>query len=179
MPFAVIIFITVPLLEMLVLFEVADRIGGIQTLLMVVLTAVIGVQILKQQGFSTLLRANDRIRQGQLPAQEIIEGMLLAAAGAMLLTPGFLTDTIGFLCLTGPVRRPLAGRLIAAGVVRAGGFGSFSSRNGAGRGDDAFGNGPASRGQVFEGEYSTAGSEPSLEVENTPSVGEEIKNKTS
>jgi UPF0716 protein FxsA len=47
------------------------------------------VQVLKQQGFSTLLRANDRIRQGQLPAQEIIEGMLLAAAGAMLLTPGF------------------------------------------------------------------------------------------
>ena len=178
MPVALIIFITVPLLEMLVLFEVADRIGGIQTLLMVVLTAVIGVQVLKLQGFSTLLRANDRIRQGQLPAQEIIEGMLLAAAGAMLLTPGFLTDTIGFLCLTGPVRRPLAGRLIAAGVVRAGGFGSFSSRNGAGRGDDAFGNGPASRGQVFEGEYSTAGSEPSLEGENTPSAGEEIKNKT-
>ena len=55
---------------------------------MVVLTAVIGVQVLKQQGFSTLLRANERIRQGQLPAMEIIEGMLLAAAGAMLLTPG-------------------------------------------------------------------------------------------
>ena len=62
------VFIIVPLLEMLLLFEVADRIGGIQTLLMVVLTAVIGVQVLKQQGFSTLLRANDRIRQGQLPA---------------------------------------------------------------------------------------------------------------
>ena len=177
MPVALIIFVTVPLLEMLVLFEVAERIGGIQTLLMVVLTAVIGVQVLKQQGFYTLIRANDRIRQGQLPAQEIIEGMLLAAAGAMLLTPGFLTDTLGFLCLTGPVRRPLAGRLIAAGVVRAGWFGPFSNRNGSGRGDDAFGNGPASRGQVFEGEYSTAGSESSLKAENTPSVGEEIKNK--
>ena len=89
MPVAFTVFIIVPLLEMLLLFEVADRIGSIQTLLMVVLTAVIGVQVLKQQGFSTLLRANDRIRQGQLPAQEIIEGMLLAAAGAMLLTPDF------------------------------------------------------------------------------------------
>ena len=177
MPVAFTVFIIVPLLEMLLLFEVADRIGGIQTLLMVVLTAVIGVQVLKQQGFSTLLRANDRIRQGQLPAQEIIEGMLLAAAGAMLLTPGFLTDTLGFLCLTGPVRRPLAGRLVAAGVVRAGGFGSFSSRNGSARGDDAFGNRPGSRGQVFEGEYSKAGSEPPLEAENTPGVGEENKNK--
>ena len=172
------VFIIVPLLEMLLLFEVADRIGGIQTLLMVVLTAMIGVQVLKQQGFSTLLRANDRIRQGQLPAQEIIEGMLLAAAGAMLLTPGFLTDTLGFLCLTGPVRRPLAGRLVAAGAVRAGGFGSFSSRNGSARGDDAFGNRPGSRGQVFEGEYSKVGSEPPLGTENTPGVGEENKNKS-
>ena len=53
MPVAFTVFIIVPLLEMLLLFEVADRIGGIQTLLMVVLTAVIGVQVLKQQGFST------------------------------------------------------------------------------------------------------------------------------
>ena len=177
MPVAFTVFIIVPLLEMLLLFEVADRIGGIQTLLMVVLTAVIGVQVLKQQGFSTLLRANDRIRQGQLPAQEIIEGMLLAAAGAMLLTPGFLTDTLGFLCLTGPVRRPLAGRLVAAGVVRAGGFGPFSRRNGSAWSDDAFGNGAGSPGQVFEGEYSKAGSEPPLKAENTPGVGEENKNK--
>ena len=171
------VFIIVPLLEMLLLFEVADRIGGIQTLLMVVLTAVIGVQVLKQQGFSTLLRANERIRQGQLPAQEIIEGMLLAGAGAMLLTPGFLTDTLGFLCLTGPVRRPLAGRLVAAGVVRAGGFGSFSRRNGSARADDVFGNGTPPRGQVFEGEYSKAGSEHPLEEENAPGVGEENKSQ--
>lgn len=175
MPVAFIVFIIVPLLEMLLLFEVADRIGGIQTLLMVVLTAVIGVQVLKQQGFSTLLRANERIRQGQLPAQEILEGMLLAGAGAMLLTPGFLTDTLGFLCLTGPVRRPLASRLVAAGVVRAGWFGSFSRRNGSARGDDVFSNRAPPRGQVFEGEYSKEGSEPPLEAENTSGVGEENK----
>ena len=177
MPFAFTVFIIVPLLEMLLLFEVADWIGGIQTLLMVVLTAVIGVQVLKQQGFSTLLRANERIRQGQLPAQEIIEGMLLAAAGAMLLTPGFLTDTLGFLCLAGPVRRPLAGRLVAAGVVRAVAFGSFSRRKGSARADDVFGNRTPPRGQVFEGEYSKAGSEPPLEAENTPGTGEENENK--
>ena len=153
MPVAFTVFIIVPLLEMLLLFEVADRIGGIQTLLMVVLTAIIGVQVLKQQGFSTALRANERIRQGQLPAQEIIEGMLIAAAGAMLLTPGFLTDTLGFLCLAEPVRRPLAGRLVAAGFVRAGGFGSFWRRDGSARADDEFRNRTPSRGQVIEGEY--------------------------
>ena len=91
---------------------------------------------------------------------------------------GVLTDTLGFLCLTGPVRRPLAGRLVAAGVVRAGGFGSFSRRNGSPRGDDAFGNRAGSQGQVFEGEYIKAGSEPPLEAENTPGVGEESKIKS-
>ena len=97
MPIALIVFIVIPLVEMLVLFEVAEVIGGWQTLTLVVLTAVIGVQILKQQGLSTLLRANQRLQEGQLPAQEIVEGFMLAAAGAMLLTPGFITDTLGFL----------------------------------------------------------------------------------
>ena len=168
------VFIMVPLWKCCFV-EVADRIG-IQTLLMVVLTAMIGVQVLKQQGFSAA-RANERIRQGQLPAQEIIEGMLLAAAGAMLLTPGFLTDTLGFLCLAGPVRRPLAGSLIAAGFVRAAGFGSFSRRKGSARADDVFGNRTPTRGQVFEGEYSKARSEPPLEAENTLGAGEENENK--
>ncbi|MBK52259.1 MAG: biotin--acetyl-CoA-carboxylase ligase [Gammaproteobacteria bacterium] len=177
MPFALLIFIVVPLLEMLVLFEVADQIGGIPTLLMVVLTAVIGVKVLQQQGFSTLMRANDRIRQGQIPAKEIIEGMLLAAAGAMLLTPGFLTDTVGFFCLTGPVRRPLAGRLFAAGFHRAGGSWSFSRRNEPAQGHDTHVSKTAFRGQVFEGEYSKEGSESPLGKENN-SIAEGVrKNK--
>ena len=172
MPYAFVVFIVVPLLEMFLLFEVADRIGGIQTLLMVVLTAVIGVQVLKQQGFSTLLRANDRIRQGQLPAQEIVEGMLLAVAGAMLLTPGFLTDMLGFLCLSGPVRRPLAAR-----VVLTGGFELFSRANGATSGYDADRGEASPRGRVFEGEYSTSESKPPLGEEKKPIAREANKNK--
>ena len=79
--FLLLAFVVVPLVEMLLLFEVSDHIGGLSTVLLVVLTAVIGIQILKQQGFSTLLRANERLASGELPAQEIIEGMMLAAAG--------------------------------------------------------------------------------------------------
>ncbi len=81
MRFLFIFFILVPLGEMLLLFEVSDRIGSLTTLGMVVATAVIGVQILKRQGFATLTRANQKLQSGQLPAQEIVEGMLLAAAG--------------------------------------------------------------------------------------------------
>ena len=140
------LFIVVPLGEMLLLFEVSDRIGGLSTLGLVVLTAVIGVQILKRQGFSTLLRANQRLESGELPAQEIVEGMLLAAAGALLLTPGFITDTLGFIFLTGPLRRPLAKWVISRGIVQAfgrRGSGAFYYHSGTG------GQGP----NVVEGEF--------------------------
>lgn len=157
-------FIAIPLIEMLLLFEVADEIGGFTTLGLVVLTAVIGIQVLKQQGFSTLLRANERLASGQLPAQEIVEGMMLAGAGALLLTPGFLTDAIGFALLTGPLRRSLARRIIRAGVVHTiGGAGSAGFQYQSHRGSSEPG------GNVYEGEYSRpddpklANSEPDKE----------------
>ena len=157
MRFVVLIFIVVPLLEMLLLFEVADRIGGLYTLGLVVLTAVIGVQILKRQGFSTLARAQNRLQTGEMPAQEIVEGMLLAGAGALLLTPGFVTDTLGFIFLTGPLRRPLARRIIHSGIVRPmGGSGqrgfSYWSYSSSARSEN--------RGKnVYEGEYSSEDAE--------------------
>jgi len=150
--FLFIFFILVPLGEMLLLFEVSDRIGSLTTLGLVVATAVIGVQILKRQGFATLTRANEKLQSGQLPAQEIVEGMLLAAAGALLLTPGFITDTIGFALLTGPLRRQIARSVVRSGMVKAMGgsasgasFGHFSSG-----GDQQ---GPPGGPNVYEGDY--------------------------
>jgi UPF0716 protein FxsA len=113
-------FILVPLAEMLLLFEVSDHIGGLWTVGLVVLTAVIGVQILKRQGIATLLRANQRLDRGQLPGQEMFEGFFLAFAGALLLTPGFITDTLGFICLTPPLRRAMVRRLLDSGVLTTG-----------------------------------------------------------
>jgi UPF0716 protein FxsA len=157
--YAVIVFIAVPLIEMLLLFEVADVIGGMSTLGLVVLTAVIGVQILKRQGFSTLARAQSRLQTGELPAQEIVEGMLLAGAGALLLTPGFITDTLGFIFLTGPLRRPLARRIIRSGMVRT--MGAGSARGGFSYHEyHARGNPDRQSGQVYEGEYSDESRKP-------------------
>ena len=113
-----IIFIVVPLLEMVILFEVADQFGGLSTLLLVILTAVAGLSILKRQGLSTLSRAHRRLSSGQLPAQEIVEAMLLAGAGALLLTPGFLTDFCGFVFLTGFFRQLIAAWIIQKGFLR-------------------------------------------------------------
>jgi len=109
------IFIVIPIAELLLLFKVAGLIGSLPTLLVVIVTAFVGLSILKRQGFSTLTRANVRLRSGQLPAQEIIEGMMLAFAGALLLTPGFITDTIGFILLTPHFRRRIAAKVLRSG----------------------------------------------------------------
>ncbi|MEQ8408957.1 MAG: FxsA family protein [Gammaproteobacteria bacterium] len=173
MRFLFVFFIAIPLVEMLLLFEVSDQIGGLNTLGLVVLTAVIGVQVLKSQGLSTLMRANQRLESGQLPAQEIIEGMMLAGAGALLLTPGFITDTLGFIFLTGPLRRPIARYFIRSGVIKASAsrgssfsfWSSSAGPSGRARGPGGFsrpGGFEQGKGDVVEGEYSDE-SRPNLD----------------
>jgi UPF0716 protein FxsA len=116
MPVLFLFFILMPIVEMWVLIEVGSRIGAMSTIALVCLTAFVGLALLRQQGLSTLLRVNQRMEQGQLPATEILEGVLLAVGGALLLTPGFITDTIGFLCLLPPTRRYFIRSLLAKGM---------------------------------------------------------------
>lgn len=113
------LFITVPILEMWLLIEVGTHIGALSTIFLVFLTAAIGLALLRQQGLSTLLRVNEKIEQGQLPASEIIEGVMLAVGGALLLTPGFITDFVGFCCLLPASRKPLASLMLKRGVFMA------------------------------------------------------------
>lgn len=152
------IFLVVPIVEMLLLFEVAEHIGGLSTVGLVVLTAVIGIQVLKQQGLSTITRAQRRLDSGELPMQEVLEGLFLAVGGAFLLTPGFITDTLGFILLIGPTRRLLVGWLIRSGKVAVfasqGRGASFTYGRSAGRRDDG----------AFEGEY-TRESPPSSRLD--------------
>ncbi|MDT8427752.1 MAG: FxsA family protein [Pseudomonadales bacterium] len=151
-------FIIIPISELLLLFEVADLIGAGYTLLLVILTAFIGVSVLRRQGFSTLRRADARLQSGQLPAQEIVEGMLLAFAGALLLTPGFITDTIGFLCLTPAIRSKVAQRILRSGSgFFMAGFGGGGFSAGAGfRASSYRGNRSkdSADSDIIDGEYS-------------------------
>ncbi len=118
-PLLALAFLTVPIVEIYLLIKVGQVIGAGWTIALVVLTAVIGVWLLRLQGLSTLLRARQKLEQDELPAQELLEGMGLVVAGALLLTPGFFTDTIGFLLLLPPTRRWLVRRLAARLVVGA------------------------------------------------------------
>lgn len=113
------LFIGLPILEMWLLIEVGSRIGALPTIALVALTAFIGINLLRQQGFNTLTRAQARLTAGEVPAAEILEGLCLAVGGALLLTPGFVTDAVGFCCLIAPIRKRIVARVLASGVVRA------------------------------------------------------------
>lgn len=103
-PLIAFLFLAVPIVEIYLLIQVGQVIGAGWTILLVVLTAVIGVWLLRIQGLSTLTRAQRKLQDNELPAREILEGMGLVVAGALLLTPGFFTDGIGFLLLFPPTR---------------------------------------------------------------------------
>ncbi len=120
-PVITVIFLLVPIVEIYLLIQVGQVIGALWTVFLVVLTAVVGVWLLKIQGMSTLMRAQEKMQAGQMPAQEMLEGMGLLLAGAFLLTPGFFTDTVGFLLLLPPTRAWLVSKLVAH-IMRSGRF---------------------------------------------------------
>ncbi len=89
------IFIGIPLLEIYLLIQVGSWIGVIPTILLVIATAVVGSYLLHYQGISTLRNIQTALSQNQLPAQDLLEGLILLIGGILLLTPGFFTDLLG------------------------------------------------------------------------------------
>jgi UPF0716 protein FxsA len=106
------IFFLVPLIEMIILIEVGSIIGALPTVGLVVLTAISGVWLLKMEGIATLTRVQEKLNRGEMPETELLEGIMLVFGGALLLTPGFVTDFAGFVCLIPGLRKPLASRII-------------------------------------------------------------------
>ncbi|MDA9801928.1 FxsA family protein [Candidatus Pseudothioglobus singularis] len=93
------IFVVVTLAEIYVLVSVGQAIGGLSTVLLVVITAFIGSSLLRQQGWSTMAKAQQSMSEGRTPAIEMMEGVVILVSGILLLTPGFLTDALGLLGL--------------------------------------------------------------------------------
>lgn len=119
MRIALILFIIVPLFEMIVLIEVGSIIGAIPTVFLVVLTATLGIWLLKLEGMQTWARVQKKLAQGAIPETELLEGIMLIVGGALLLTPGFVTDSIGFICLLPGLRQPIARWMIRQAVFRS------------------------------------------------------------
>jgi UPF0716 protein FxsA len=136
-------FIAVPLNEIALFIEVGGLIGLGWTLAVIVATAVAGTILLRVQGLATLERARRAFDQGQLPAHALFDGLCLLFAGALLLTPGFATDMVGFLLFVPAVRAAL--RRFAARHITF--FATTRGFHGEGRppGD--------SRGPIIDGDY--------------------------
>ena len=123
-----IVFLVVPIIELYLFVEVSAAIGFGSALVWIVGVSIIGAWLVKREGLNALRRANAKVVAGEIPADEMITGILVLLAGALLLTPGFLTDGIGLLVLFPPtralLRRRLRSRLRYGPIVIGGRFGA-------------------------------------------------------
>lgn len=107
-PIAFAIFVLVPIIEIYLFVVIGGHIGALNTVLLVLATAAIGAAMMRKQGLSALQKVQSELQRGELPAASMLEAMLLFVAGALLLTPGFFTDSIGLLLMIPPLRKVIA-----------------------------------------------------------------------
>ncbi len=121
MPF-LILFVIIPLSEVIVFISVSDKIGLGTALLIALFTAILGGIIVKHQGIQTIITAQKSMEGGKIPSKELFDGLCLIAAGATLITPGFITDAIGFALLVPAIRDYMRKKLAKSSKFKATGF---------------------------------------------------------
>jgi len=156
-----ILLIGIPLIEISLFIKVGGIVGGWTTVGLILLTAVVGLSLVRAQGLGIINKLNRDMAVGAFPVGAAFEGIALFIAGAMLITPGFLTDTLGFLLLIPPLRQFLGEKI--APNVHFRGFSARTTRYGPhpGAGPDILGEGPEqiissdfTEGTIIEGEFS-------------------------
>lgn len=108
-------FFSVIYMEFIVFAEVADGIGTLSALLLTIVTAVVGIYIIRQEGLKVLLNMKQTVDQGESPVIDMIHGFFLAVAGFFFLMPGFITDTIAILLAIAPIREMLGNSMVKSG----------------------------------------------------------------
>ena len=142
------IFVVVTLAEIYVLVSVGQAIGGLSTVLLVVITAFIGTSLLRQQGWSTMAKAQQSMAEGRTPAMEMLEGVVILVSGILLLTPGFLTDGLGLLGLMPWSRHYFINHFLEKNAERV-----FKSRNSVFINRSATTDSKSKRDETIEGEF--------------------------
>lgn len=112
------LFIALPAVELALLIEVGSRIGTLPTLALIVVTGVVGATLARRQGLGVITLIQRETAEGRLPAGNLVDGAIILVAGALLVTPGIVTDAFGFLCLV-PAFRQLLKRAMLRRLERA------------------------------------------------------------
>lgn len=139
------LFLLFPIIELALLIQVGSAIGVLPTLLLVIGTAVLGGVLLRVAGIATAWRAREKLARGEQPEQEVLEGLLIAVGGGLLILPGFISDFFGLLCLVPFTRRLLVGKMRKRAAEQAERQRAFF--------DDAAARSGQTRPNVLEGEY--------------------------
>jgi len=149
MPFFLLLFlfVAVPVAELSLLIRVGGAIGALNTVGFVILTAVLGAYLVRQQGFATINKLQEETNAGRVPAMQMAEGVALLFAGAVLMTPGFLTDALGFALLIPPVRQALIA-WSAKNLFKGGGSSIYTASS-------STAHQTVYHGDVIEGEYTS------------------------
>jgi UPF0716 protein FxsA len=100
----VLIFIVVPIAELYVLIQIGSAIGILPTIALLILDSVLGAALMRSQGRAAWMRFNRAVEEGRVPGREVIDGVLVIFGGALLLTPGFISDFLGLILLLPPTR---------------------------------------------------------------------------
>jgi UPF0716 protein FxsA len=117
LPVLVVLFVLVPIVELAVIIQVGQTLGVLETLALMMVISVIGAWMVKREGIGVWRRAERQVEAGAVPGRELVDGILIMLAGALLLTPGFVSDCVGILLLLPPVRVGLR-RLVIARMRR-------------------------------------------------------------
>ncbi len=113
-----VLFIVVPAVELALLIEIGRRVGTLATLGLIVVTGILGAALARHQGLGVLRRVQAELAAGRVPAGSLLDGVFILFAGALLMTPGILTDAVGFLCLI-PFTRQAIRRFLWVRLVEA------------------------------------------------------------
>lgn len=133
MPVLLLLFLVVPVLELWVILQVGQEIGPASTIVLLLAVSVAGAALLKREGLRAWSRFRSALAVGRIPAEEVVDGSLVLFAGALLLTPGFLTDVLGLVLIVPPTRA-VVNRVLRKRVLRAFGLaGRQPSRRARGR----------------------------------------------
>ena len=130
-PLLVLVFLVLPILELYVIIQVAGGIGALETVGLLIVVSIVGAWLVRREGLSVLRKVQTQLQQQQMPTKQLVDGGLIMFAGALMLTPGFITDAVGVLLLVPPTRiavrqvlmRRFKGRFQVATIGRPAGFG--------------------------------------------------------